>query len=237
MRMRAAIVDDEITEQNLMEKYLREWACRRELLIEIKKYDNAECFLFSWEDDKDFDLLVLDIEMGEMDGLALARTIRSEDEFIPIMFVTGYDEYMQYGYDVSALHYLLKPVNKGKLFLILDKLSEKTEAPEKLMLCTAEGPRSMALNQITYIEVEGHQCIVHTKNEKVLLKKALSSFEKEIEGKAGFVRCHRAYIVNMQHVSMVRKTHVLLDNDTKIPVSRYQIKKVEGAFIRFYKPN
>lgn len=235
--MRIAIIDDEIAEQNLMEKYLGEWASQREILVEIKKYDNAESFLFSWEDDKDYDLLILDIEMGEMDGLALAKRIRREDELIPMMFVTGYDEYMQYGYDVAALHYLLKPVNKAKLFLILDKLSEKTAAPEKLILSTAEGPRSMAVNQMVYIEVEGHECVVHTRNEKILLKKALSSFEKEIEGKAGFVRCHRAFIVNMQYVAMVKNSQVLLDNDVIIPVSRYQLKKVQEAFIRFYKPD
>ena len=125
--MKIAIVDDEIREQEIIAKYIGEWAEAKKELVEFFFFESSEGFLFSWEDVKDYALLALDIEMGEISGLELAKKIRSEDKRIPIIFVTGYDEYMQYGYDVSALHYLIKPVNKEKLFQALNKLSEKEE--------------------------------------------------------------------------------------------------------------
>lgn len=102
--MRIAIVDDMKSEQNIIVKYLLEWAVPKNLPMDIKTFENSESFLFSWADEINYDLLILDIEMGKMNGMELARHIRSEDELIPIMFVTGYDEYIQYGYDVSAIH-------------------------------------------------------------------------------------------------------------------------------------
>ncbi|MDE7284837.1 MAG: LytTR family DNA-binding domain-containing protein, partial [Lachnospiraceae bacterium] len=132
--MKIAIVDDEKREQEIIAKYIGEWAEAKKELVEFFYFDSSEGFLFSWEDNKDYALLVLDIEMGEISGLELAKKIRIEDKSIPIIFVTGYDEYMQYGYDVSALHYLIKPVNKEKLFQALNKLSEKEENVNSLIL-------------------------------------------------------------------------------------------------------
>lgn len=67
-------------------------------------------------------IAVCDDEMGDLNGMELAKQIRQTDEQIPILFITGYEEYMAQGYEVSALHYLLKPVNREKLFAVLDRL-------------------------------------------------------------------------------------------------------------------
>lgn len=77
--MKIAIVDDEINEQEILKKYIREWADAKQELVEISCFDSGESFLFSWEDDKDFSLLILDIEMGGINGLDLAKKIRVED--------------------------------------------------------------------------------------------------------------------------------------------------------------
>lgn len=235
--MRVAIVDDEKSEQDLLEKCLREWAGQKRLYIEIIKFESAESFLFSWEEDKKYDLLLLDIEMREINGLALAEKIRMDDEQIPIVFVTGYDEYMQYGYDVSALHYLIKPVKKTKLFMVLDKLQEKQKVTDKILISTSDGPRSVMAGKIMYAEASGHQCILHLMNENVTLKESIGAFEKMMEGKSCFIKCHRGYIVNLQYVSRVLKTDIVLDNDEKVPVSRNQLKRVQEAFIRNYGIN
>lgn len=235
--MRVAIVDDEKSEQDLLEKYLREWAGQKKRYIEMIKFESAESFLFSWEEDKKYDLLLLDIEMREINGLVLAEKIRMDDEQIPIVFVTGYDEYMQYGYDVSALHYLIKPVNKTKLFMVLDKLQEKQEVTDKILISTSDGQRSVMAGKIMYVEAFGHRCILHLMNENVTIKESIGAFEKMIEGKSCFIKCHRAYIVNLQYVSRVLKTDIILDNDEKVPVSRNQLKRVQEAFIRNYGIN
>lgn len=233
--MKIAVIDDEISEQNILEKYILEWSIEKGLAIEILKFDNSENFLFSWEDDKKYDLLIMDIEMGEMNGLELAKKLRLDDENIPIMFVTGYDEYMQYGYDVSALHYLIKPLNKTKLFLVLDKLQEKSEPSDKILVSTSDGMRSIQINKIIYAEADGHQSILHLQDKTIILKESIGNFEKLISENSGFVKCHRAYIVNLKFVSLMLRTDILLDNNDKIPVSRNALKKVQDAFLKYYK--
>ena len=86
--MRIAICDDEEVQRQLLAEYLREWADTVHLLLETVSYPNAESFLFQWEEDKDFDLLILDIEMGQINGVELAMKLRENDEQIPILFIT-----------------------------------------------------------------------------------------------------------------------------------------------------
>lgn len=233
--MKFAIIDDEKSEQELLDKYIQEWAAPKKEIAEAHRFDNSESFLFSWEDDKQYDLLILDIEMGQMNGLELAKKIRQENEEIPIVFVTGYEEYMQYGYDVCALHYLLKPVNKEKFLAVLDRLHRTPKNDVKLLFATNEGNRGIKAKEILYIEAAGHGSVLHMEQEIVELKESLGSIAARLNEMGGFVKCHRAYIINMQFVSMILRTDILLDNHEKIPVSRSQLKRVQQEFLRFYK--
>lgn len=71
---------------------------------------SAEAFWFQYEEEKDYEILLLDIEMEQMNGIELATKLRTDDETIQIIFITGYPDYIAQGYEVAALHYLMKPV-------------------------------------------------------------------------------------------------------------------------------
>ncbi len=235
--MKLAIVDDEISQQNLEEKYILDWSRLNKQQVKVYKFCSSESFLFSWEDNKDYDLLILDIEMKEMNGLELAKRIRREDKDIPILFVTGYDEYMQYGYDVAAIHYLIKPLNKEKFCLVLDSLNKREESNSKILVTSSEGNRCFLISEIMYAEARSHQCVLHLREEEILLKESFGCLEKRIMDKAEFIKTHRAYIVNMKYVSMILKTDVLLDNREKVPLSRNTVKHVQESFLNFYRTN
>lgn len=236
--MRIAICDDEQAQQILLQKYLLEWGKEHNIPIETNLFSSGESFLFSWEEDKVYDLLIFDIEMGKMNGMELANEIRRQDEEIPILFITGYDSYMAQGYEVSALHYLLKPVNKEKLFAVLDKLQknrERNENEEKLLFQTEEGSLSLAVSKIWYVEAYGHQSILYTQDEDYVLKQNISAVEKLLEGKKEFIRCHRSYLVNLLNISAIVKNEIILDNKKRLPVSRNLSKEVNTAFINNYR--
>lgn len=235
IRMKIAIVDDEIREREIMAKYIGEWAEAKKELVEFSYFEGSESFLFSWEDVKDYALLVLDIEMGEMSGLELAKKIRFQDKGIPILFVTGYDEYMQYGYDVSALHYLIKPVNKEKLFQALNKLSEKEETVKSLILNSENEVRRIQINHVLYVEADGHGSIIHTVDEVIRLKESFGDIEKQVLPMGEAVKCHRAYLVNLRFVSAIQNANLILDNGENLPISRSQMKNVQQEFLRFYR--
>ena len=232
--MKIAICDDERSERQLLCKYVEEWAAAKGQRVELRCFDSAESFLFSWEDERDYGALILDIEMGSMNGMALARSIREMDSDIPILFVTGYSEYMQYGYDVKALHYLMKPVDKEKFFSVLDRLPAEQKETEKILFQTDEGNVSLPPGEIWYVEADGHRCALHTGDAVLLLKEGISSIEKRLEGYDSIMKCHRSYLVNLQHAAVVLKEELVLDDQRKVPLSRNLRKAAHDAFIRFY---
>lgn len=232
--MKIAICDDEEAQRMLLSDYLTEWGKDRKNLPEISCFSSGESLLFSWEDES-FDLLILDIEMGDLSGMELAGKIRKENDEIPILFITGYEKYMAQGYDVAALHYLLKPVHKEKLFEVLDGLSRKKKPEEKLIFPTAQGHLLLPASQIWYVEAMGHDCLLCTAEDKKQIRMSMGDAIKLLGDQKGFVQCHRSYLVNLQHISAIVRAEIVLDDGTRLPVSRRAQKEVNEAFIRNYR--
>lgn len=234
--MRMAIVDDVNAEQEIIQKYILEWADIHNELVEFCCFESSENFLFSWEEDKAYDLLILDIEMGEMNGLELARKLRAENIGIPILFVTGYDEYMQYGYDVDALHYLLKPVNKERLFVTLNKLEASVqEEIKRLILNTKDEVKRITVNDLMYVEAKGHGSTIHLKDAVFDVRESLGTIEKSVIDEKHIIKCHRAFIVNLRYCAALKNGNLILDNNEVIPISRNHVKDVQMQFLNYYK--
>ena len=111
MIYRIAIVDDNQTDREFLHAQTQSWAAQNSCTLQAELFASAEAFLFHYAEHKDYDILLLDIEMPGMDGVTMARRIRKENETVQIVFITGYSEYISEGYEVAALHYLMKPVN------------------------------------------------------------------------------------------------------------------------------
>ncbi len=232
--MRVAVCDDEKAQQSLLEKYLKEWGEMRKVPVQTVSFLNGESFAFAWEDDKAFDLLVLDIEMGQLNGMELAAQIRRTDEEVPILFVTGYEEYIAQGYEVSALHYLLKPLHKEKLFAVLDRLQRQKKPEERICFQAEEGQLALPLSKIWFVEAEGHQCLLVTGEREYRLRENLSSTAKLLSEKQEFVRTHRSYLVNLQHICAIVKSELVLDDNRRLPLSRNAAKEVQAAWKKYY---
>jgi len=236
--MRIAVCDDEQVQRELLNKYLLEWGKEHGIIVHTSLFPSGESFLFSWEEDKQYDLLILDIEMGKVNGVELAEKIRREDEELPILFVTGYDDYMAQGYEVSALHYLLKPVDKGKFYTVLDKLlrqKKRHSGEEKLFFRGKEGMLlSVPVSKIWYIEAYSHNCVLYTDAQEHVLKMSISEAETLLADKDEIIRCHRSYLVNLQHIAAIIKNEIILDNQKRLPISRNLHKEVTAAFINAY---
>ncbi len=128
---RAAICDDIPADITYLDTMLKKWADDTGTAIQIESFLSAEAFLFQYEDNKSYDILFLDIEMGKMSGMELAKKIRQKNRAVQIIFITGYMEYIAEGYDVEALHYLLKPVTEIKLRDVLVRAVDKLKHKEK----------------------------------------------------------------------------------------------------------
>ena len=229
--MKITICDDDIGQLDNLRHLIREWNSS----AEIQEYCSSEQFLFGYPDNP-CDLLLLDIEMGDMNGMELARKLRSAGDTLPIIFITGYSEFMQDGYDVEALHYLLKPVNTDKLFAVLDRYASRHKTDNRVIFPC--GDESVCINSedIVYLEAFGKKTQITLKDGKeiVCICGLNAATEKLSEG---FMSCHRSYVVNIGYIRSISKTEITLDSGQKIPLSRRLYDSVNKAFIEYYREN
>ena len=133
MTYNIAICDDSAADREWIASLSQVWAEQTDAAVRLAEFTSAENFLFLAQDEDPFDILLLDIEMGAMDGVTLAKKIRQNNDTIQIVFITGYSDYIAEGYEVSALHYLMKPVKPEKLFSVLNRAVEKLRKNEKVL--------------------------------------------------------------------------------------------------------
>ena len=174
MQLKIALCDDSEEDRRYIEKRVRNWAEASGESVGIQSFPSAEAFLFHYEEEKDFAILLLDIEMGQIDGVSLAKRIRSENPAVQIVFISGYSDYIAEGYEVEALHYLLKPVRAEKLSEVLERAALKFRTNERMIALEYAGEVNLVpLRAIQYVEVYRNYSTVHTKSGSYTVKKPL----------------------------------------------------------------
>lgn len=232
--LKIAIVEDEKSHRTLLKSIIEKWEQNTQIKCLVKEFKSAEAFLFHWEESKDFDVLFLDIQMSGMDGLELAKRIRKDDSRLAIVFTTGIEDFLQEGYEVSALHYLLKPLKEQQVYACMDKVKSKSENLKKsIVVPTEEGIARLRVNDILYIEAFGHNCKVRLTNKELSVKLGINEIAKQL-GDQDFVKCHRSYLVQIQHIQSIDKSSLTLDDAQQIPLSRRLYKEINQKFINYY---
>ena len=230
MAYRVAIVDDSVKDAEFVQGILISWAQERQANIQAEVFPSAEAFLFRYAEDKDWDILLLDIEMGAMDGVTMAKRVRQDNEAVQIVFVTGYSDYIAEGYEVAALHYLMKPVNREKLLTVLDRAMEKRKQEERYLNLEAYGEMvRIPFYEIRYLDVHQNYVTVHAKADYTV-KRTLGDFEKELDDR--FCRVGRAMILNLKYIQRVTKTEVRLSDGTVLPLPRGAYEPLNRAIIQ-----
>ncbi|MBQ7911298.1 MAG: response regulator transcription factor [Clostridia bacterium] len=229
MTYRIAICDDEQTQIEYLTSVVSTWSSENGHICEIRSFPSAEAFLFAYEDDNAYDILLLDIEMKHITGVDLAKSIRKKDQTVQIIFITGYSEYISEGYEVAALHYLMKPVSQQKLFTVLDRAAEKIKQNEKCLNLALSGEMvRVPLHEIKYLDVHQNYVTVHGKADYTV-KRTLGEFEDLLDTR--FTRVGRAMIVNLTYISRVTKTDVYLSDGTVLPLPRGAYEPLNRAII------
>ncbi len=227
--MKIAICDDSAVDRDYTAGMVEAWARDREILLILRKFPSAEAFLFQYAEEKDWDILLLDIEMGALDGVSMAKTVRKENEAVQIVFLTGYSDYIAEGYEVAALHYLMKPIKSEKLRVVLDRAAEKRKQQDRCLNLELSGEMvRLPFYEIRYLEVRQNYVTLHAKREYTV-KRTLGEFEKELDQR--FFRVGRSLILNLKDVRRVTRTEVRLSDGTVLPLPRGAYEPLNRAII------
>lgn len=217
--LRIAICDDETAARDALriqlEKILIEDA--EEIVYEFSSGTNAASWLANHPGE--IDLLFLDVEMKGSSGMETAKKIRTFDEQILIVFVTGYSEYVFDGYLVGAMDYLMKPVSEEKLRQLIGRVRVKSEQeePRTFTLKNMDGTWRFRLFDILYFYSDRRKVILVTARGEYSFYARLDEIEKQLS--PDFVRIHQRYLIHPAHVDFLNSESVTISG-RDLPCSR-----------------
>lgn len=185
-----------------------------------------------------FDMIFLDIQMEGLNGIDTARTLRKRDEETVLVFVTGMKEYVFEAFDVSAFHYLLKPIEEQKFMEVFNravKEAEKRKYQKQELLFVKTRNRSVTLKRknILYVENRGKKVEIHTAKEIIEIYAAMIRLEEQLG--ESFYRCHRGYLVNMAYIAEYNRESIRLSNGEWVYMAKEKYNKFVKEYMRYLR--
>lgn len=231
--LRIRIIEDEAEHAERLQALLRAYEKKAgESLFDIRHYSNPRRFLAEFACDAD--LIFLDIQMPEIDGMKVAQKIRQVDPRVMLIFTTALAQYAIAGYEVQAFDYILKPLTapifEAKLERALRVLDYRM--PEAYIdISTKTETRRISVNRVLYIEVANHDILVHAADAVYQHWGSLKEYEQKL-APMHFARCNSCYLVNMKHVTCIRGDCVQVGEE-QLSVSRSKRKEFLISFAKY----
>ena len=227
--MRIAICDDEERYRIELKTILNKLLINADLNIDTFDDGNilADAFAAS-----PYDLVFLDIEMPALDGITIAKKIRSRSENVFIVFLTSHIEYALEGYEVNALRYLTKPVDIEKLKEVIRYVQEKQGSSRQIIIKEDGEEILIDINDVIYMESMNQNVRIVTAGGEHVIRYNISDFEDQLKND-GFFRIHRGYLISLSKVKKLSGNDVILDGGETLPVSRSNVKPLKEALYTY----
>lgn len=236
--MKIAICDDDKGELLKIHQFVDEFSsCYfSENKIAVHNFQSSMELIAQLESGVIFDIFLLDVIMPGINGMELAADIRSIDQVAKIIFLTSSHEFAVDSYSVGAFNYLLKPIQKDKLFSVLEKASSSilSEMKKCILVKTQSGMAKILMHEIIYVDVIGRDIFFHQINGIVTKGvSTISQVEALLLPDKRFVKPHRSYIVNLDYIKNLSQEGFTTTSSNFIPVSRNVFKNVKQAYINY----
>lgn len=229
-RMKIAICDDDPNDRHNMLRLVSEYLDIHHYHVKIDEYHTGEAFLAS--DFASYDLTILDIFMDELNGIETAKRIMQSKPSMQIIFCSSSNAYASESYDVSALRYLTKPVERDKLFQTLDRFFNAYTSLQTLTYKQDRLDEHVYINEILWIEADGHRCIIHTRKGDISTRTTLAQCAEQLVN-ADFVKPIRYALVSLYAVAAIPTDILTLIDGSTVPISRDQRAAMKKAFSDF----
>lgn len=229
--IRIAIVEDEPTERDRIKVYLEEIAQEDQTQFDIEQYSSGMAFVMSGM--KDYDLVLMDIDMPNLNGIETAKALRKVDQSATLIFVTNMAQYAISGYEVNAFDFILKPVNRYSFAIKIKRaISRTAKKNDNAIQIKMDGTIFLVhMYQIMYLEVDGHYVIFHTTQGDYKEYTTLKLAQKRINSSL-FIQCNQSFLINMKYIESVSRESVTVGG-TVIYISRKMKTEFMNAVLDF----
>ena len=226
--MRVAICDDEKPMQIALEKLLDEYSKLRKIDISVDKFENGHD-LIKTLNEREYEIVFMDYQMDDIDGMETSRVIRSKNNENIIIFVSAYPEIAVDSYEVNTFRFIVKPINKEKLFKAIDDYLKSIDYDNLLILKTHDGTWKIKMSDIIYAEASGKHTIIRTTQKILEIHIHLKKIEDQLPEEK-FCRCQRAYIAGFSHIENHTNTEILFDNGERAQIGKVYTAKFKKSF-------
>ena len=227
MELNIAVCDDEAA-------FLNDIYCkvlRFDSDYNIDRYTDASDILSRAER---YDIIFLDIEMPDSNGMEAAKKIRENGYKGYIIFLTSHSEYMSESFKTRAYRFLTKPIDAEELNEALLSIAKEITDDKKVLVNSYNGDILVNAKDILYISSAGRYTVVHLSDGTIDSKDSISSWCKRLSGQ-DFVKSHKSYIVSLRHIRNITDDDIVINNGGKIPVSRRNCQLVKDMFHEYIK--
>ncbi len=235
--IKIALCDDNAEDLSVVKQLLLEYKETSSRTFEIYEFSHPDELLTATETCR-FSLYLLDIIMPMVNGIQAARELRWNDKYSPVVFITSEKSFALDAFDVNAVNYLLKPLDRNKFFSVLDGIfSTLKEEGKNIAIKMKSGLKTVSLEDVAYLEYSNHCVNFHMcTGEGFSTVTQRISFEEFIQTNIGsgiFGRCHESFLVNLAFIDVLSKTEIELRNGNRIPVSKSRYAEVQKSYLDY----
>ena len=232
--MHLIIVEDLSFDQEKLADLLRQDCASHEESLDLSFYASGEDFLAHYRP-KSCDGLFLDIVLGGLSGIEVARRVRETETRLPIIFTTTERDYAVDGFAVRGTDYLVKPLERPQVARCMERLREYLAAPSSVSLLGTSGrghsaPVDVPLDDILYAQCFDHVIQVNTSSGVYRTRSSFQDFTAQLPHTGRFCVCSRGLVVNLSYVARVLDSELLLKNGDRLAFSRNRRRDVQRAY-------
>lgn len=222
-KINICIVEDEKAALDTLAEYLMRFKDENNCEFVIDKFDKAASFINNFQ--SNYDIIFMDIELPDGNGMDIIKQIRKIDEKVIVVFVTNLVSYAVKGYEVQAFDFIVKPISYYNFYVKLSKVLTCIEQKKdkEIWISNKEGREKIMLSSVLYIEVVQHMLYYHTINGVLKATGSLTSACESLKH-YGFALCNNCYLVNLRHVKAIKQNDVLVDTQL-LAISRNKKKE------------